>query len=86
MKREILIMGIILFLWITYNSIVIQNNQCILETKLDNIENTQAKVVLSQSKNDSLFMVHLSKCSFISDNRIKVGFNGYLKLKKPYDR
>jgi len=31
---------------------------------------------------DSLYWVHLSKCSFISNDQIKVGYDNYLQLKK----
>ncbi len=46
----------------------------------------QANTINKQSKNDSLFMVHLSKCSFISNDRITVGYNGYLKVKNNLDK
>jgi hypothetical protein len=31
---------------------------------------------------DSLYWVHISKCSFISNDQIKVGYDNYLQLIK----
>ncbi len=50
------------------------------------IDTTLSSIILSQSRNDSLFMVHYSKCSFISNTRIKIDSRGYLMLKQPYDK
>jgi len=72
----IICMTIYVFL-ITYENYTISN-------KCNKINNTLNTIILTQSKNDSLFLVHYSKCSFISNNMIKVGYDGYLKLKWPY--
>jgi len=63
-------------------NIIITCNYIKVNTDLSKENKRLSRELKKASIRDSLYWVHLSKCSFISNDQIKVGYDNYLQLKK----
>jgi len=78
MRSNLLIFVLFLFTWgliifSFYEEVKFRDK---VEEEFTRIDSTLKK----REHLDSLYRDHLSECSFISNNQVKIGYNGYLQV------
>jgi len=50
--------------------------------EINNEQKRQTIILQQRTLMDSLYIDHLTRCSFIPSDKLTVGFDGYLKIKE----